>query len=62
MVVSIVLVVGVVFKVFGVVLLLLTTSIPHHTLNYGTSDDGDISDIGWLVMVVVVMVRYLRCW
>ena len=34
----------------------------HHTPNYGTSDDGGISDIGWVVTVVEVMVRYFGCW
>ena len=29
-----------------------------HTLNYGTSDDGCGSDICWVLMMVVVMVRY----
>ena len=39
-----------------------TSFTTHHTFNYGTSDDGGISDIGLVVMVVGVMVRYLGCW
>ena len=36
----------------------------HHQLYHTpyTSNDGGISDIGWFVMMVVVMVRYLGCW
>ena len=33
-----------------------------HTLNYGTFGNGGGSDIGWVVMVVVGMVRYWWCW
>ena len=40
----------------------LHSQLHHRTLNYGTFDDVGISDIGLVVMVVVVMVGYLGCW
>ena len=59
LVVLVVLVLVMVLIVDVVDLILSTTTFTaQHILNYGTSGDGGSSDIGWVVMLVVVIVRY----